>query len=844
MAISKGCVAAVRAASGDKLTEGEAFDLLERTQRKLEALEADGAIDGLDARLAQAAREAADEAAIEKALAAKHAALTILKREQTATQVEKLMAGGLSPRDALVSLNEGTVRTIEGGRHSVQALRLAFERRFVGEPMAKIAAERPHIERLLRDRPFLDDVTREMVELREGGKPGSTRNTDAQFVAKVLADAAEASRLALNLRGANIGKLDGWAGAQVHDAAKLRKAGQDSWVQATLQRLDLKRSFPDASPDEAPKILADVWTTIVTGRDRATTAAERGESTGPANLAKSLARHRVLHFKDADAWLAYSAEFGEGHVFDGMIRHQMGAARTAALMETYGPNPQNMLGQIVDTLTRRLRDEKSLDAATRAKQIDELKLDAGMLKASMDEATGLTFAAVSTTAARISAGIRAVQSMAKLGGAVISSAADMVTATANLKFNGMPLGQAYASQVGEFLKGRGTAERREMSFLLGEGFDGLIDHIASPYAAGDATTGAMHRAMTTFFKWNGLTWWTDAMKASHARVLSAHMGSKAGTAFDGLERNFRSRLEVHGIGAKEWAAVGQAQFRALNGNTYVTPDRIRDLPDAALAGLVEGKATPRKIAAARDALELKIGAYFADEVGFGVLEADDATRRVTLQGTRPGTAVGEAMRFVMQFKGYPVAFTQRVLGRAVLGGEGDTAGARLANNAGHIGHLMAGLFVAGYASMTAKDYLNGLDQPRDPTSYKTILAALKQSGGLGIYGDFLFGEANRFGNGFIETLAGPSVGALGSVANLATRARDGDAKAGEALNIALQNTPFLNLFYVRPGLDYLFLNSLRESVSPGFLARQEQRRFKDYGQTYREDREAFPGAFR
>jgi hypothetical protein len=179
-----------------------------------------------------------------------------------------------------------------------------------------------------------------------------------------------------------------------------------------------------------------------------------------------------------------------------------------------------------------------------------------------------------------------------------------------------------------------------------------------------------------------------------------------------------------------------------------------------------------------------------------------------------------------------------------LGGEGDTAGARLANNAGHIGHLMAGLFVAGYASMTAKDYLNGLDQPRDPTSYKTILAALKQSGGLGIYGDFLFGEANRFGNGFIETLAGPSFGALGSVANLATRARDGDAKAGEALNIALQNTPFLNLFYVRPGLDYLFLNSLRESVSPGFLARQEQRRFKDYGQTYREDREAFPGAFR
>jgi hypothetical protein len=197
------------------------------------------------------------------------------------------------------------------------------------------------------------------------------------------------------------------------------------------------------------------------------------------------------------------------------------------------------------------------------------------------------------------------------------------------------------------------------------------------------------------------------------------------------------------------------------------------------------------------------------------------------------------MRMMMQFKGYPTAFTQRVLGRAAFGGEGDTPGERLANNAGHIGHLMAGMFVMGYASMTAKDYLAGLDQPRDPTSPKTILAALKQGGGLGIYGDFLFGEANRFGNGVLETIAGPGIGAGASLINLAVRARDGETKAGEILNLALQNTPYANLFWTRPALDYLVLNSLRESLSPGFLARQEQRRFKDFGQVYMVDREAF-----
>ncbi len=837
MTVSTGCIASVREASGGKLSEAEAIDLLERTERKLKAIEAAGSIDGLDARLAKAAAEAADEAAIERALSAKHAALNVIKRVDLEKQVATL-APRIGYRKALLALNEGTTRLVEGGRHSVQAIKLAFERRFVGEPMAKIAAERPHIEKMLKDRAFLDDVVREMTEIREGGQPGKTRNGDAQFTAKVLSDAAESSRQALNQRGANIGKLDGWAGPQTHDDVKLRKAGQEAWVTSVVGKLDLARTFPDTSPEAVPDILREVWTTIVTGRDRGLTAAGKGETVGPANLAKSLARNRVLHFKDADAWLAYNADFGSGHVFDGIIHHQMAAARTAALMEVYGPNPQTMLASLTDGLQRQIRNDKTMDAGKRAAEINALDADAGSLKNSMDEAMGLTFTPVSYGGAKIASGVRSVQSMAKLGGAVIASAADVITSTANLKFNGVPLGKAYADQIGEFVKGRGKGETREISFLLGEGFDGIIDHIVSPYVAGDTTPGAMHRAMSTFFRWNGLTWWTDTMKASHARILSAHLGLQVDKAHARLDEGFRSILGTHGIGAAEWDAIRQAQFRSDRGSTYVTPDRVRDLPDAAIAPLVEGKATPAKIAAARDQLELKLGAYFADEVGFGVIETDATARRLTLQGTRPGTITGEAMRFIMQFKGYPVAFTNRVLGRALLGGAGETPGERLANNAGHIGHLLGGLFVAGYASMTAKDFLNGLE-PRDPTAPKTILAALKQSGGLGIYGDFLFGEANRFGNGFLETVAGPGLGVVGSVANLALRARDGEAKAGDALNIALQNTPYINLFYVRPGLDYLFLNSLRESVSPGFLARQEQRRFKDFGQRYVVDREAF-----
>ena len=37
----------------------------------------------------------------------------------------------------------------------------------------------------------------------------------------------------------------------------------------------------------------------------------------------------------------------------------------------------------------------------------------------------------------------------------------------------------------------------------------------------------------------------------------------------------------------------------------------------------------------------------------------------------------------------------------------------------------------------------------------TALAAFAQGGGLGIYGDFLFGETSRMGAGLVSTVGGP-----------------------------------------------------------------------------------------
>jgi hypothetical protein len=51
----------------------------------------------------------------------------------------------------------------------------------------------------------------------------------------------------------------------------------------------------------------------------------------------------------------------------------------------------------------------------------------------------------------------------------------------------------------------------------------------------------------------------------------------------------------------------------------------------------------------------------------------------------------------------------------------------------------------GYFVLQAKQLIAGKD-PR-PNSGATFLASMMQGGGAGIYGDFLFGQANRYGGG-------------------------------------------------------------------------------------------------
>jgi hypothetical protein len=830
--IGPDCFNAANAASGERLNKEEIEAAFQRMFDEKARLQAEGSIDGLADRLKSFAEREAERTKVAAAMQRRHAALNILVRDRLDRSISTFMASGMTPKKALLAVIEGTQSGVEGGRNSVHALTGAYEARYIGSMMAEIQANRPHLVSMLRDQRFDADILREMAELKEGGKPGITGNADAQYVAKVFATYAEMSRTDLNRLGASIGKLDGWSGTQTHDDLRMIAAGKDAWIASVLPKLDLVRTFPDAtSRAEIEDALAGVYDTLITGFPNKPTPGELGQRVNPANLAKRLGKSRVLHFKNADAALAYRDEFGHGNTVSGMIGHLRNAARVAANMEQFGPNPEVMFGSIVDTMKRKIK-EGDLPPAQKAKQLKSLDVDAGPLRQAMDIATGMANRPVNVTAAKISADIRAVQSMAKLGGAVISSMSDTVTTGVASMMRGSGFWKGFVAQLDGLRRGRPKGEFAEISYLLGEGFDGIIGHIVNPAAAVDGPVGRLSKMQETFFRWNGLSWWTDIQRATASRMISAEMGMRAKVAYADLPANYRHVLGLHGIDAVKWEAIRKAEFREVGGNSYVTPERVRDLPDEAVTGI--GKTSDD----GRRELEMSLRRFFADETSYAVIETDARSRRTTTWGMRPGTLAGEGIRFIMQFKGFPVAFAQRTFGRALMG---QAAGTSALTKSAHIGALMAGMTMAGYLSMTMKDLTKGYWPPRDPTDPKTWAAAFVQGGAAGIYGDYLFGQVNRFGSGVLETAAGPTIGNAADLITLLLKSRDAmvgkitgeEAKApyADALNLALGVMPFVNLFYARPALDYLILDSLREAVSPGYIKRQTKRRKTDYGQT-------------
>ena len=77
------------------------------------------------------------------------------------------------------------------------------------------------------------------------------------------------------------------------------------------------------------------------------------------------------------------------------------------------------------------------------------------------------------------------------------------------------------------------------------------------------------------------------LRAAGARIQAADMGAHSRHAWAELPERYRHVLSLQGIDEVRCQAIRRTARQGHNGVAYVTPDRIKDLPDAVIDGLIE-----------------------------------------------------------------------------------------------------------------------------------------------------------------------------------------------------------------------------------------------------------------
>jgi len=137
------------------------------------------------------------------------------------------------------------------------------------------------------------------------------------------------------------------------------------------------------------------------------------------------------------------------------------------------------------------------------------------------------------------------------------------------------------------------------------------------------------------------------------------------------------------------------------------------------------------------------------ETEFAVPSASIRGRVMLVGESRPGTFVGEISRSFAMYKNFPVTLLNTHVMRAVNTGNFSKKGAYFAD-------LVISTTLFGALPCNSKRRRKGRD-PRTMVTPEFWGAALLQGGGLGILGDFLFNDVNRFGGGVSKPLPAQSL---------------------------------------------------------------------------------------
>lgn len=826
-----------------KISAAQALSLLREVADRAERMRASGEADPFVSAAAEMADTVKAAAVKQRTDALRNAAI----RDKIIDQVDT--GGGIKTAlDTLRSILHGTNIA---GRDSVQAqwrgLAAGWQAQLTHQ-LVKGGVEKVAISGAL-DR----EIASEMWAINQGVENERPVSAQAKTIAQAYQPLLEHMRLRLNAVGAEIGDAADYVAHTLHDPEKMRwaagfKATPDesfaSWWGKTEPKLSDK-TFEGVTPEgeeteegARARLGRSVYDALVSGVHMTPQGAfgikDEGAFTpasfeGTHNIARKVSKPRVLFWKSGEDWNDYMEEFSNTRsLTEGVMRTVDKSARQLALMDKLGTNPAANLNQIIRRIEEKYRPD--LDGVKKFQQ------GVNGIQNVMAHLDGSANIPANEMAAKIGSSIRTWESVSMLGGVGITHFASVwPTVTSEMVHHGVSRLESLGNMVGALVKGKGSAEHQEIMADLGAYSHGLTRDMYARWQADDPVPGKISALASTFMKYTGIHYIFDNTQAAVREMLAHQLGRNTSKEFGALEPHLSQMIGKYGIGKDEWNLLRAVpDLPSEHGYSYMTPkEGIRTDPAAVESllrsrGMIDERTPPEAIATAvqkfQQSLSDKLLGYYGDAAAHSVVTAGVRERAAILGGTRPGTLWGEAGRYLAQFKMWPLAAMNQVIGREIY------TSLSKGEATWNLGIMAALSMSAGYVRMSVNDLATGRPV-RNPLDPRTMAAALAQGGGVGILGDFLFGETNRMGGGIIGTLGGPVASDADSLVKLFEGWKNGSMGWPDLAHFAVRHVPFANLVYLKGALDYMLWYHLYEAASPGWWERTNRRLAREQGRT-------------
>lgn len=847
----------------DTLSEKEAADFVIALESKINNADA-SQLKTIEEKIQKAAKEMAESLKIVALVDKRNAMFSHQAVNRGVKAAERVPA---KPFDGLLAFLEDDRASYEGAGRGINAIVEGYKTKYLGELKSRLTKAGVFDE--FRKDQLVKEIFQEFYE------PGSSGSAKAKTIRDIMFALKQDAVEKQNSYGSMIRFLEEHVKRQVYSPLLIKKnfgpqrfknlinlkrfLTPDEWEQTfqawakfMIPLIDSERTFKDSDPMD---FLKGAFEGIMSGKHGPIQPASGAEINVAFNrigsLAKRASQQRLIHFKDGEsAYKAYSM-LSDEPLSKGFVVELEHAATNIALMQQLGPNPKAALEEIIKRL-----EAKYTHAGEEAK-LKNLQENKYRLFSALSFLDRSAQRPENPTMGSATASVISLLSQAKLGKILFFALPDKALIQSVLTRNGVRGMEALRESLR--ITRPGNLDERLRLMMLGGELKSFLNTVNSRFSTG-AETGVpslIHTSQKWFFNATGINWLDDVGTDAIVGTLSRHLGVMADRPFNAIPSEMQRVFKQYDISPLEWDAWRSTVYSILpNGearpgihgtDAWVTPDQFALISDEVIDGLLKErgvKITDNNRMRQRDLLESKFRTWLTAQRDEGVLMPGSKEHRLATFGTQAGTGLGSMMRLIMMFKTFPITVYTKIMKREMFG-NGATGMLdwikQEKNSKFHTTQLIALSTIAGYLSLMIDEALQG-KEPRKFTksdgqidsdaTVKILKDSFLRGNAASMFGDLILREYDTGYNNVLSQLGGPFVNETIRGVSMASHTLHGEAKPKEYVDFLRRNTPWVNLFYIKPALEHLVWFNIQEMLDPGSLKEMELKQKQTYNQDY------------